>query len=129
MNRIFLKGNVGQDPRIMNFQDGGKIATFTLATTERGYKTRDGKEVEESTTWHNIVVRKTGLAKVVEDYVKKGSPVLIMGKYITREYTKPDGEKRTVYEVYVDDLELCGGAKKEEAQKEEYDDLPPEFNL
>lgn len=130
MNRVFLKGNVGQDPKITKFQEGGMVATFTLATTERGYKTKDGKEVESQTTWHNISVRKTGLAKIVDQFIKKGSSILIIGKYITREYTSTTGEQKRVYEVQVDDLELCGAApKKEETPADSYDDLPEDFNL
>ena len=77
MNKVFLKGNVGQDPRITTFQDGGKVAQFTLATTERGFTTRDGKQIPDVTDWHNIVVKRTGLAGVCEQFVKKGTPLLI----------------------------------------------------
>ena len=123
MNRVFLKGNVGQEPKITKFEDG-MIAQFTLATTERGYTTRSGKEVKEKTWWHNIVIRKAGLAGVVEKYVQKGTPVLVSGTYGYRDYER-NGEQKRIYEVYADELELCGGQKKEES----YDDLPPDFAL
>ena len=71
MNKIFLKGNVGQDPTITDFQNGGKVAQFTLATTERGFTTRDGKQIPDVTDWHNIVVKQTGLAGVCQQYVKR----------------------------------------------------------
>lgn len=64
MNKCILKGNVGQDPRITTFQDGGKVAQFTLATTERGFTTKDGRQIPDETQWHNIVVKRTGLAGV-----------------------------------------------------------------
>ena len=115
MNKVFLKGNVGQDPKVTNFQDGGKVAQFTLATTERGYTTRDGKEIPEVTEWHNIVVRRTGLAGVCELYVRKGTPLLIMGKIQTRSYQDNAGQTRYVTEIVVEDLELLGGQKRDTA--------------
>lgn len=115
MNKVILKGNVGQDPKITTFKDGGKVAQFTLATTERGFTTKDGKEVEEQTDWHNIVVRRTGLAGVCEQYVKKGTPLLIMGKIQTRNYTDNEGFTRYVTEIIVEEMELLGGQKREQA--------------
>lgn len=108
MNKIFLKGNVGQDPKITDFQDGGKVAQFSLATTERGYTTKDGREIPEETQWHNIVVNRTGLAGIVEQYVKKGTPLLIVGKVKTRSYEDNAGQTRYVTEVYVEEFELLG---------------------
>lgn len=115
MNKCILKGNVGQDPKITTFQDGGKVAQFTLATTERGFKTKDGKDIPEQTTWHNIVVRRTGLAVVCEQYVKKGSPLLIEGKIQTRSYQDNAGQTRYVTEIIVEEMELLGGQKREQA--------------
>lgn len=114
MNKVFLKGNVGQDPKITTFQDGGKVAQFTLATTERGFKTKDGRDVPEQTEWHNIVVRRTGLAGVCEQYVKKGSPLLIEGKIQTRSYQDNAGQTRYVTEIIVEEMELLG-QKREQA--------------
>ena len=108
MNKVFLKGNVGQDPRITNFENGGKVAQFTLATTERGFKTRDGKEIPDVTDWHNIVVKQTGLAGVCEPYVKKGTPLLIVGKIRTRDYRDESGNTRYITEIIVDEMELLG---------------------
>lgn len=115
MNKCILKGNVGQDPKITTFQDGGKVAQFTLATTERGFKTKDGKDIPEQTTWHNIVVRRTGLAGVCEQYVKKGTPLLVEGKIQTRSYQDNAGQTRYVTEIIVEEMELLGGQKREQA--------------
>lgn len=129
MNKIFLRGNVGQDPRITTFQDGGKVAQFTLATTERGYTSKDGRQVEDRTTWHNIVARR-GIAGVVEKFVQKGTSLLIEGKYESRKYTDREGVERIIYEVNVDEMELLGGTRQQEAKPaDDYDDLPPAFNL
>ena len=112
MNKVFLKGNVGQDPRITTFKDGGKVAQFTLVTTERGFKTKDGKDIPEQTEWHNIVVKRTGLAGVCEQYVKKGSPLLVEGKIQTRSYQDNAGQTRYVTEIIVEEMELLGGQKE-----------------
>ena len=127
MNIVILKGNVGGDPRVTTFDNGGKVAQFSLATTERGYTTKEGKEIPDETTWHNIVVRKTGLARVFEQFVKKGTPLLIEGRIKSRQYTDKDGVERTITEIYVDELELLGGQKREEApapSPEGSDDMP-----
>lgn len=109
-----LIGNVGKDaPQVKEF-DWGKIATFSLATTERGYKTKDGKQIPDTTDWHNIVV-KGGLASVVENYVKSGSKLFVEGKLHYRSYEAKDNSKRYVTEIIVDNLELLD--KKEDNQK------------
>ena len=113
MNLAILKGNVGQDPKITEFKDGGKVASFTLATSERGFTTKDGREVKEQTFWHNIVVKKTGLAKVCEQYVKKGTPLLVTGKITNRSYEDSNGQTRIITEILVDELELLGSKPAE----------------
>ena len=124
MNKVFLKGNVGQDPKITTFQDGGKVAQFTLATTERGFTTRDGKQISDVTDWHNIVVKRTGLAGVCEQYVKKGTPLLIVGKIQTRQYQDNAGQTRYVTEIVVEEMELLGAKKPEQAPAPEPDYRP-----
>ena len=115
MNKCILKGNVGQDPKITTFQDGGKVAQFTLATTERGFTPRDGKQIPDVTTWHNIVVKQSGLAGVCEQFVKKGTPLLIVGKIQTRQYQDNAGQTRYVTEIVVEEMELLGAKKPEQA--------------
>lgn len=124
MNKVFLKGNVGQDPRITNFENGGKVAQFSLATTERGYKTKDGKEIPEMTDWHNIVVKHPGLVGVVQEYVKKGTPLLIVGKIRTRDYQDNAGQTRYVTEIIVEEMELLGSKKPEQAPAPQPDYTP-----
>lgn len=115
MNKVILRGNVGQDPKITTFDNGGKVAQFSLATTERGYKKEDGTEIPDITDWHNIVVKRTGLAGICEQYVKKGTPLLIVGKLRTRDYDDNAGQKRYVTEVIVEEMELLGtGGQKHE---------------
>lgn len=124
MNIAILRGNVGEDPRVTDFENGGKVARFSLATTERGFETSDGKKVEDKTTWHNIVVKRTGLAGVCEKYVKKGTPLLIVGRTETRSYEDNAGQKRYVTEVNVTDLELLGSkGERQEAPAPEPEDF------
>lgn len=106
MNIAILKGNVGQDPKVTNFKDGGKVAQFSLATTEH-YRTKDGED-KSKTDWHNIVIRRTGLAGVAEKFVKKGTPLLIQGKIETRTYKDNSGQERYVTEVIAEEMELLG---------------------
>lgn len=132
MNICILKGNCWQDAKITTFQDGGKVAQFTLATTKRGFTTQDGKEIPDKTVWHNIVVKRTGLAGVCEQYVKKGTPLLVKGEIETREYEDNAGQKRYVTEIVVEEMELLGSKKPEgapapepePAPAKEKDDLP-----
>lgn len=104
-NRVILIGNVGKDAPVVKTFDWGKVATFSLATTERGYTTKDGKQVPSVTDWHNIVV-KNGRASVVENYVRSGSKLYIEGKITYRSYETKDGSKKYVTEIIADNLEL-----------------------
>jgi single-strand DNA-binding protein len=101
MQKVILIGNLGKDPEAKSFDNGGKIVNFTVGVTERGYKTKEGKEIQ----WFNCSVRQNGLAGVVEQYVKKGNKVYVEGKLRTREYEK-DGQKKYLTELLVDNMEL-----------------------
>ena len=128
MNFVVLKGNVGQDPKITDFQNGGKVAQFTMATTERGRKLDDGREIPDETTWHNIVVKRTGLAGICEQYVKKGSPILVSGKIKKRKYNDQYGNEKEITEIQVEELELLGGNKHEQAPAPDPQDTPGRYN-
>lgn len=110
LNKTLLIGHVGQDPEIRYVGQAGdtsnKVATFRLATTER-YRDRNG-EVKENTEWHSIVAWRN-LAELAEKYVRKGSPLLIVGHLTYREWTDNNGVKRNVTEIVADKIELCGG--------------------
>jgi single-strand DNA-binding protein len=133
MQKVILIGNLGKDPEVKSFENGGKIANFTVGVTERGYKTKDGKEIPDHTEWFNCVVRQGGLACVVEQYVKKGNKVFVEGKLKTREYEK-DGQKKYLTELVVDNMELLtpkgeGGGQQPQAapvqpKQDEQDQLP-----
>lgn len=119
MQKVILIGNLGKDPEVKSFENGGKIVNFTVGVTERGYKTKDGKEIPDHTEWFNCSVRQNGLAGVVEQYVKKGNKVYVEGKLRTREYEK-DGQKKYLTELLVDNIELLtpkgeGGSQQSQA--------------
>ena len=105
VNKIILLGHVGKDPEVRYFDNGGAVANFTLATTERGYTAANGTQVPDRTEWHNIVLWR-GLAEIAEKYVKKGSKLYIDGKIRTRSYDDANGNKRYITEVWGDNMEL-----------------------
>ena len=112
VNKVILLGNVGSDPEIRE-SNGGKFATFRLATTDKGYTKRDGTQVPERTEWHNIVAN-SNIVSVIENYVRKGTKLYIEGKLRTRKYTARDNTERTVTEIYIDNMELLGGKPQEQ---------------
>ena len=107
LNKAMLIGNVGRDPevRYLEGNNGAKVATFTLATTER-YRDRNG-ETRENTEWHNIVAWRN-TADVVERFVKKGTQVYIEGRIRTRSWDDQSGNKRYTTEIIADTLQLLG---------------------
>jgi single-strand DNA-binding protein len=113
VNKVILIGNVGKDPEIRYLDNNVAVANFTLATTERGFTSREGQQVPDRTEWHNIVAWR-GLAQVIEKYVKKGTPLYIEGKIRTRSYDDKDGNKRYITEIFVDNLQMLG--KKNDGQ-------------
>ena len=108
LNKAMLIGNVGKDPEV-RYLDGSngqaKVATFTLATTER-YRDRNG-ETRENTEWHNIVAWRA-TADVVEKYVRKGTQLYIEGRIRTRSWDDQTGNKRYTTEIMADTLQLLG---------------------
>lgn len=105
VNKVILLGFCGKEPEVKSLDNGAKVANLTLATSERGYKTKDGKDIPERTDWHNIVFWK-GLAELVEKYVHKGDKLYIEGKIRTRSYEDGNGSKKYVTEIYADSLEM-----------------------
>jgi len=107
INKVILVGNVGKDPEVHYVEEGLAVARFPLATSERGYQTRDGRQVPERTEWHNVVVWRR-LAEVAEKYVRKGTQLYLEGKIRTNSYEDKDGIKRYRTEIVADVLQLLG---------------------
>ena len=102
MNYCSFIGNLGKDPEIREVA-GSKVASFSIAVTEKGFTTKEGKKVEDKTTWVNIVAWK-GLASLI-GYASKGSKVFVSGKLSQRSYEK-DGRTFYVYEVIAESIDL-----------------------
>ena len=111
MNRAILVGRVGKDPDIKKFDNGGQIASFSLATTAR-WKNKEG-EKQERTEWHNIVISGK-LSDIAAKYINKGNQVLIEGEIRYREYEK-EGEKKYITEIFCNNLELLSSKEKSES--------------
>ena len=117
VNKVILIGNVGKDPDVRYLDSGVAVATFSLATTERGYTLQNGTQVPDRTEWHNIVLWR-GLAQTAEKYVHKGDKLYIEGKIRSRSYDDQNGIKRTIVEIFADNMEMLTprGASQPQAQ-------------
>lgn len=105
LNKVMLIGNVGGEPSVRYLEGNAKVASFTLATTER-YKDRNG-ETRDNTEWHNIVAWRA-TADVVEKFVHKGTQLYVEGRLRTRNYTDQQGNKKYVTEITADTIQLLG---------------------
>ena len=114
LNKAMLIGNVGQDPEVRSTQNGGRVATFSLATT-RTWNGPSGDR-QEKTEWHRCVVWNTntkgqGLADVVEKYVKKGDKLYVEGRIEYRQWQDKDNVTRYTTEVNVREMLMLGGGR------------------
>ncbi|MGH6786569.1 MAG: single-stranded DNA-binding protein [Novosphingobium sp.] len=100
VNKVILIGNLGQDPEIKSFQNGGRIANLRLATSEN-WKDKNTGEKKERTEWHQVVLNSDGLVGVAERYLKKGSKIYIEGQLRTRKWQDASGADRYSTEVSV----------------------------
>lgn len=107
LNKVMLIGNLGKDPEVKTLDNGAKIATFPLATSEN-YKDKDGNR-QTRTEWHNLVLWR-GLADIAENYLHKGSQVFVEGRLSTRKWEDKEGHTRYTTEVIGDNLVLLGRA-------------------
>ncbi|MDO5657076.1 MAG: single-stranded DNA-binding protein [Paracoccus sp. (in: a-proteobacteria)] len=98
VNKVILIGNLGRDPEIRTFQNGGKVANLRIATSEN-WKDRNTGERRERTEWHSVAIMSEGLVGVVERYLKKGSKVYIEGQLETRKWQDQSGQDRYTTEV------------------------------
>lgn len=110
-NKVILIGRVGKDAEVKTFENGDKVASFSLATSQRGYKKADGTEVAERTEWHNVTVRGKNAVDFTEKWVKKGSGVKIEGEIRYRKYDK-DGETRYITEIFTNDVQFFSFGSK-----------------
>lgn len=115
VNKAFILGRVGKDPQVSHINDVKK-ASFSMATTERGYTKQDGTQVPDRTEWHNIVAWR-GLAEVCEKYVHKGDMLYIEGKITNRSWDGENGLKHYITEIVAEVVELFPKSQQQPQQQ------------
>ena len=112
VNKVILVGNLGRDPEVRHTQDGKPIVNLSIATSE-SWRDRNTGERKEKTEWHRVVIFNEALAKVAEQYLKKGSTVYVEGQLQTRKYTDQSGAEKYSTEVVLQnfrgELTMLGG--------------------
>lgn len=98
VNKVILVGNLGADPEVRNLPSGGKVVNLSVATSER-WKDRNSGEQREKTEWHRVVIFSEGLARVAEQYLKKGSKVYLEGQLQTRKWQDQSGQDKYSTEI------------------------------
>lgn len=98
VNKVILVGNLGRDPEVRTFQNGGKVCNLTIATSER-WKDKQTGELKERTEWHRVAIFNDRLCDVAEKYLRKGSKVYLEGQLETRKYTDQAGAEKFTTEV------------------------------
>ena len=119
VNKVILVGNLGKDPEVRTFNNGGKVCSFRLATSET-WKDKASGERKERTEWHTVSIFNEGLVKVAERYLKKGSKVYLQGSLETRKFQDSSGVEKSVTEVVLrqyggEMVMLDGRAEKSDA--------------
>jgi single-strand DNA-binding protein len=127
VNKVILVGNLGRDPEIRTFQNGGRVASFSIATSE-SWKDKATGERKEKTEWHRISVLNENLVGVVERFLKKGSKVYVEGQLETRKWTDQSGQEKFSTEVVLrpfrGELTMLDGANNNRAGAALTDDSP-----
>jgi len=100
LNKVMLIGNLGADPEVRSFQNGGKVCNLRIATSEQ-WKDRNSGERQERTEWHSVAIFSEGLVTVAERYLRKGSKVYIEGQLQTRKWQDQQGNDRYTTEIVV----------------------------
>ena len=106
VNKVILIGNLGRDPEMRSFPDGGSICNVTLATT-RSWKDKNSGERVEETEWHRIVFRDR-LAEIAGEYLRKGKQVYVEGRLKTRKYTDKDGIEKYATDIIANEMQMLG---------------------
>ena len=98
VNKVILVGNLGNDPEVRTFQNGGKVCNLSMATSET-WKDRNTGENQKRTEWHRVVIKNEALIRVAEQYLRKGSKVYIEGQLETRKWQDQSGQEKYTTEV------------------------------
>lgn len=98
INKVILIGNLGRDPEVRQFQNGGQVCNLSIATSET-WKDRNTGERKEKTEWHRVAIFNEGLVRIAQSYLKKGSKVYLEGQLETRKWTDQSGQEKYTTEV------------------------------
>lgn len=125
VNKVIIVGNLGRDPEVRSFQNGGKVVNLRIATSET-WRDRSSGERKERTEWHSVAIFNENLAKIAEQYLRKGSTVYIEGQLETRKWQDQSGADRYTTEIvlrqYRGELTLLGGRGEGGGGGASYDD-------
>ena len=129
VNKVIIIGNLGRDPEVRSFANGGKVVNLRIATSET-WRDRNSGERKERTEWHSVAIFNENLAKIAEQYLRKGSTVYIEGQLETRKWQDQSGQDRYTTEIvlrpYAGNLTLLGGKQDggDRGQSGGYDQSP-----
>ncbi|EPZ5421692.1 single-stranded DNA-binding protein [Vibrio parahaemolyticus] len=133
VNKVILVGNLGSDPEIRYMPNGNAVATLTIATSET-WRDKGTGEQREKTEWHRVVIF-GALAKIAENYLRKGSQVYIEGQLQTRKWQDQSGQDRFTTEVVVQGysavMQMLGGNRSDNSQQggqQQYNEPPMDFD-
>lgn len=118
LNKVQIIGHLGRDPEVRTFQNGGKVVNLRIATSET-WKDKDSGERKERTEWHSVAIFNEGLARVAEQYLRKGSQVYVEGQLETRKWQDQSGADRYSTEIvlrpYRGEIVLLDGKRGDDA--------------
>ncbi len=127
VNKVIIVGNLGRDPEVRSFQNGGKVCNLTIATSE-SWKDKQSGEQREKTEWHRIAIFSEGLVRVAEQYLRKGSKVYIEGQLETRKWQDQSGQDRYSTEItlrgYNSSLTMLDGKSEGGSSGDSYNASP-----
>ena len=120
VNRVTLLGNIGRDPEVRTFQNGGKVCNLRIATSET-WKDKSTGERKERTEWHSVAIMSDPIVRIAEQYLRKGSKVYIEGQLETRKWQDQSGQDRYTTEIvlrpYSGELTLLDGRQGDNGSK------------
>lgn len=123
INKVIIVGNLGRDPEVRTFQNGGRVVNLRIATSET-WKDKDSGERKERTEWHSVAIMNDGLGKIAEQYLRKGSTVYIEGQLETRKWQDQSGADKYTTEIVLrpfrGELTLLGGKQDGQRQDDGY---------
>lgn len=127
VNKVTLVGNLGRDPEVRSTQDGVKIVSLNLATSET-WKDKASGERKEKTEWHRVVIFNERLAETAEKFLRKGSKIYLEGSLSTRKWTDKDGVEKYTTEVVIGkfrgELVMLDGPKREAGEDTSEPEVP-----